>query len=244
MLLDFLFFGVVAVLIVPTISGYYAYTHGRSFWLWFGIGCALPIISYFILLMLPDKTHPLEKELNDVRLENNLLGTKPDFPFHETRLRHQLRAASVNRITFQVVPSAVGEYDTIVPSIDGTPLRDWVRHIERPLALQDSETTLAGAYEGLPTKFVLPPAMHWLGKPHLFYKDKRKNPAILVCAESGMLENWALMAQIEIFPRHIVWRGFYQLQRYKSWDYDTLGPFIFDKLQYMDALKALQKNAH
>ncbi len=241
MLVDFLFFGVVAILIVPTICGYYAHTHGRSFWLWFAIGCMLPIVSYIILLLLPDKTHPLEKELEEVRIKNNILGTKPDFPFHEAQLRHLVRTSPLHTINFEVLPSNISEYDTVEPFINGARLKELITRIERPLALKDEAKVLAGAYEGLPTEFVLLPALHWLGKPHLFYKDKKKNPAILVCNESGMMENWALMAKIEVFPRHIVWRKFYQLQRKEKWIYKDLGPFIFDKMQYMEALQMLQK---
>lgn len=241
MLVDFLFFGVVAVLIVPGICGYYAHTHGRSFWLWFAIGCILPIISYVILLLLPDKTHPLEKELEDIRLQNNILGTKPDFPFHETQLRHFVRTQPLHTISFEIIPSKIGNYDTVEPFINGRAFKSLVSTLERIPALQDKNDVLAGSYEGLPIDFVLPPAKHWLGNAHMFYQDKKKNPAILVCNESGMMENWALMSKIQVFPRHIVWRKFYQLQRKDKWNYQELGPFIFDKMHYMDALKSLQE---
>ncbi len=244
MLLDFLFFGIVAALIIPTISGYYAYTHGRSFWLWFCVGLCLPIVSYFILLLLPDKTHPLEKALEQLRIQNQMLGTKPDFPPYETQLRTQLREKPLNSIAFVLTRATEDAEDTIEPVIDGLPLRELVKEQERALALHDAEPVLAGAYRGLPAKFVVPPAKHLLGKPHLFFRDKHESPAILVCQESGMMEQWALMTTIEVFPRHIVWRRFYHLQRPKTWQYTGLGPFIFDKLQYTDALHAVYKNTH
>ncbi|MBD2767877.1 hypothetical protein IC235_08220 [Hymenobacter sp. BT664] len=37
------------VLFLPLITGYMATSHGRSFWRWFGIGCALPYLSLFII---------------------------------------------------------------------------------------------------------------------------------------------------------------------------------------------------
>ncbi|MGY2134273.1 hypothetical protein ACW9KT_18720 [Hymenobacter sp. HD11105] len=37
------------ILFMPTITGYMATSHGRSFWRWFGIGCVLP---YFSLLLI------------------------------------------------------------------------------------------------------------------------------------------------------------------------------------------------
>ncbi|MCU0434451.1 MAG: hypothetical protein MUC87_13440 [Bacteroidia bacterium] len=48
------FFGSVFFLI-PLIAAFLAKRLGRSFAIWFGIGCVLPIIAVFILLMLPEK---------------------------------------------------------------------------------------------------------------------------------------------------------------------------------------------
>jgi hypothetical protein len=41
---------------LPYISGAFARSIGRPFWLWFTIGCAVPFISVIILYFLPDKT--------------------------------------------------------------------------------------------------------------------------------------------------------------------------------------------
>lgn len=37
---------------IPLIAGYFAYSYGRSFWLWFTISTFLPIITHFILFTL------------------------------------------------------------------------------------------------------------------------------------------------------------------------------------------------
>lgn len=37
------------LLFLPTLTGYYAYSHGRSFWRWFLIGCGLPFVSLFVV---------------------------------------------------------------------------------------------------------------------------------------------------------------------------------------------------
>ena len=37
---------------IPLIAGYFAYSYGRSFWLWFAISTFLPIITHFILFTL------------------------------------------------------------------------------------------------------------------------------------------------------------------------------------------------
>lgn len=52
MLLDIALFGLAFLFAIPAITGYFAYSHGRSFWLWFGLGCFLPFISNIILAIL------------------------------------------------------------------------------------------------------------------------------------------------------------------------------------------------
>ncbi|MEM1409024.1 MAG: hypothetical protein AAGG59_19725 [Bacteroidota bacterium] len=37
---------------IPLIAGYFAYSYGRSFWLWFTVSTFLPIITHFILFAL------------------------------------------------------------------------------------------------------------------------------------------------------------------------------------------------
>ena len=37
------------LLFLPTLTGYYAYSHGRSFWRWFLVGCGLPFLSLLIV---------------------------------------------------------------------------------------------------------------------------------------------------------------------------------------------------
>jgi hypothetical protein len=41
---------------LPLITAFFARSMNRPFWIWFGIGCVLPIISVFILFFLPDKS--------------------------------------------------------------------------------------------------------------------------------------------------------------------------------------------
>lgn len=36
------------LLFLPTLTGYYAHRHGRSFWRWFLVGCGLPFISLLV----------------------------------------------------------------------------------------------------------------------------------------------------------------------------------------------------
>ena len=52
MLIDFALLGLVFILAIPAVTAYFAYSHGRSFWLWFSIGCVLPILANFIVAYL------------------------------------------------------------------------------------------------------------------------------------------------------------------------------------------------
>ena len=42
----------VSALVFAPITGYIAYSYGRSFWRWFGLGMVLPFVSVFIALFL------------------------------------------------------------------------------------------------------------------------------------------------------------------------------------------------
>lgn len=52
MFVDLVIAGMFAMMLVPLITAYCAYSYGRSFWLWFALGMVLPIISYFVLFAL------------------------------------------------------------------------------------------------------------------------------------------------------------------------------------------------
>lgn len=42
----------VSALVFAPITGYIAYSYGRSFWRWFGLGMVLPFASVFIALFV------------------------------------------------------------------------------------------------------------------------------------------------------------------------------------------------
>ncbi|GAA3964697.1 hypothetical protein [Hymenobacter antarcticus] len=37
---------------MPLMTAFMASSHGRSFWRWFGIGCALPYLSLFVVMFV------------------------------------------------------------------------------------------------------------------------------------------------------------------------------------------------
>lgn len=52
MFLDILFALFAFYLMIPFVAGYFAYSYGRSFWLWFCIASVLPVVSHFLLVFL------------------------------------------------------------------------------------------------------------------------------------------------------------------------------------------------
>ncbi len=52
MFIDFAFVVFAFFLTIPAVTGYFAYSYGRSFWLWFFAGCFLPVLSNILLLIL------------------------------------------------------------------------------------------------------------------------------------------------------------------------------------------------
>jgi energy-coupling factor transporter transmembrane protein EcfT len=53
--------GLLGVLLAPVVvlaTGYLARSYGRDFWMWLLLGCILPVVSIFLLLLLPDRSTP------------------------------------------------------------------------------------------------------------------------------------------------------------------------------------------
>ena len=52
MLIDIAFLLLAFLLSIPAITGYFAYSYGRSFWRWFAIGCFFPVVAQVVLALL------------------------------------------------------------------------------------------------------------------------------------------------------------------------------------------------
>ncbi|WP_046242976.1 hypothetical protein [Hymenobacter terrenus] len=64
LLVDTLLILLVAALVFAPITGYIAYSHGRSFWRWFGLGMVLPFFSVFIALFVAMREQLAEERAN------------------------------------------------------------------------------------------------------------------------------------------------------------------------------------
>lgn len=60
MLLDVAILMLAFLLSIPAITGYFAHCYGRSFWVWFAIGCFFPVIAQVILALLCHRKARLE----------------------------------------------------------------------------------------------------------------------------------------------------------------------------------------
>jgi hypothetical protein len=67
--IDMLLAMVVAISFIPIMTGYCASSRGRSFWLWFALGWALPIVSFLLLfaLIAREELDPGRRLLSEAR---------------------------------------------------------------------------------------------------------------------------------------------------------------------------------
>lgn len=77
MLIDIAVLMLAFLLSIPAITGYFAYSYGKSFWVWFAIGCFFPVIAQVILAFLCHKEAQKELRRQSVfisRYEDERMG--------------------------------------------------------------------------------------------------------------------------------------------------------------------------
>ena len=232
MVIDILLFMVAAVLAVPAICGYYAFTRGRSFWLWFFIGCILPVFSYFILIMLPDKTDPADTDLEQMRIDLGILGTVSDVPIADP-LYYRIKNAPVSKIEFLRVDSSWRNRKVLDILINGDSLTSKIQKVELPYA--KTSQLMAGAYEGVGVSF--------LDAREYFLGTSEGEPKIVLESSKPNNPDWNIGVDIRVYRRIVVWHNFQQTAMNGYWRYDQMGLLVFDKLQYFDAIYAMVEEA-
>lgn len=132
--------------------------------------------------------------------------------------------------------------DVVEILVDGEPLIDLVRRAESASAAKEGYRDLAGKYGGLPWNLVATNLL--LGEATGIWTvlegDQAPNRAPLLLCDCGEPGCWPLLASIEVTADRVTWRNFRQPHR-PTWDYSTLGPFSFDKAQYLDALEEARR---
>ncbi len=153
-----------------------------------------------------------------------------------------------DHIYFETRTSAVEDYQVVDIFINYFNLTDELAKIEAPYAEAEGVPRLAGAYEGIPPLIAGLPSRHLLGEPHAAYPHPQGKSVLLVCNESGLAENWAFLAQIQVESDLVIWKNFEQWQRplhaENAWKYETMQALVFDKTQYCQALVQLAQRAY
>jgi hypothetical protein len=151
-------------------------------------------------------------------------------------------------IEFCVRPSDLWYGDQIEIHINNENLINCVLAVELPFATAEGSPKIAGSYAGLPAKTYLPPSQHFLGvSPHPEFREGKVE--VLICGDCGEFGCWPLLATIFVEEHQVTWKGFVQPHRndptrQTPWNYERLGPFVFERRQYEAALNAASKIKH
>jgi len=220
-------------------GAYYAHSRGRSFWAWYVICFFLPVISFFILIFLPDKSEPLERELQDIRIKHGLLGTVPDVPrYTKKELKQLVVRSKKSEIRFDLHKAEEEKPPFVQVLVNGTDLLQLIAQVEQAHIKHGKLTVEPGNYQGLPPEIAAPPSLHLLGHPHEGYHHGQK-VVLYADVASGIAEDWGITAEIAFFRRHVVWHNFQHTQ-HTTWSYRSLPPLVFGRMQYEEALSQLQ----
>jgi hypothetical protein len=141
-----------------------------------------------------------------------------------------------SRIRFRVGPEelGVGVRWTVMPVVDGVPLAEHARRQELRPARAANQPALAGAYAGLVVG-VDAASDDWrpwyLGQGTSWFGDGDTCLLGCRCGDTGC---WPLTARVEIGPAIVRWHGF--RTGHRDWDLSGLGPFVFERRAYEQAL--------
>lgn len=128
--------------------------------------------------------------------------------------------------------------------INGLPLVDLLRHVEKPFAVAEGHEDMAGGYIAAPAAELAWPSELLLG--HVSEEDDYlgcPGKVMLLectCGEPGC---WPLVARITATDTTVTWTDFEQPHRREAteahprWSYEALGSFTFDRRQYEEALR-------
>ena len=131
---------------------------------------------------------------------------------------------------------ANGLVDAVEIFVNDRNLTDVLREVELPFAAREGKPDLAGRYVGLPPEEIYLPSPRLFGDPATYYDYDYLDGKIAVlgcvCGEVGC---WPFRVRITLREDVVVWDGFEQPHR-RTWRYDELRPFVFDRTQYLSAL--------
>ena len=145
-----------------------------------------------------------------------------------------------------VAAPALGPSDPAVDYvINGRDLLTLVREVERPYAVSEGHPNLAGDYAPLPH--------YWFRESPEYFLGNEIGPArwpgspwtvLYACGGCREVGCWPLLVTIESAVDVVRWSDFRQPYRAPGrpavvWEYDALGPFVFDRSLYETELRRL-----
>jgi hypothetical protein len=152
--------------------------------------------------------------------------------------RVKQEAKTMNHIAFElrlvnVASEAATARDTFALDVllDERDFLELVREAEEPFAIAEGHPNLAGKYEALPADVAIP-----------CLTSKQSEKVSLYDCECGCLGCWPLLVRISESDKIVTWSDLEQPHRGPQsraswWSYDKLGPFEFDRSQYLAALE-------
>jgi len=128
-----------------------------------------------------------------------------------------------------------GSQSGVVPIVNGVPLREIVRNLFGNLMGQH-----AGMQTGMRADEVLGfGSGYFLGKSKHRMWRRKDTIGVLACS-CGISECWTLETPIKIDKNTVSWPSFGQPDRPRL-SFEGLGPFVFDRPQYEEAVSDLER---
>lgn len=149
----------------------------------------------------------------------------------------------MDTIRFSVEKADRGEAgSTVAIWINGRNFLEIVRDFEMPFAIKEGHPNMAGQYAQLPPADIPDLWSHFHDDTLPYFSEDNKI-YLFVCG-CGTPGCWPLQAYIDVDENTVIWSDLEQphrreYSRASHWRYDELGPFVFDRDQYEEALKSL-----
>ncbi|SEC07396.1 hypothetical protein SAMN04489844_1625 [Nocardioides exalbidus] len=126
----------------------------------------------------------------------------------------------------------------VIIRINETSLIDLARAAEQPWADREGKPNLAGSYMGLGPWALGGSSTHFLDNPRAVWFDD--GDTVLLGCDCGEWGCWPLVADITATDVQVTWSCF--RQGHRDWNLSTLGPFVFARPEYDEALRKLDED--
>lgn len=114
--------------------------------------------------------------------------------------------------------------------INGQSLIELVQAVELPFAEREGSPNLAGQYD-------------WLSDLDCEIQRFQTEECMVLGCICGVPDCWPLTTRVSLADDIVCWSRFQNWHRAEDcanvWDHSALGPFVFDRQQYEDALRGL-----